>query len=123
MKTDRLTLLIAPADKAAIAARAQALGLPVSEYVRRASDAYDPADAELLEQLRALVPQLHAAAEAMRADIAAALDAAAQTDVFMATRDERRAAVVRELEADPSINWAGIQRVLGLDALAGRRAA
>jgi isopropylmalate/homocitrate/citramalate synthase len=123
MKTDRLTLLIAPAEKAAIAARAEALGLPLSEYVRRASEAYDPADAELLEQLRALVPQLHAAAADMRADIAAALDAAAQTEAFLATRDKRRADLIRELEADPSINWAGIQRVLGLDALAGRMAA
>ena len=39
----------------------------------------------------------------------------------MATRDARRQAVIRELEADPAINWAGIQRVFGLDALAAAK--
>ena len=75
MKTDRLTLLIAPADKGAIAARADALGISVSELMRRGALSYDPDDADMLARLKVLVPELHAAAREMRADIAEALAA------------------------------------------------
>ena len=67
MKTDRLTLLISPEDKAAIAARAAALNMPVSELVRRAAADYDPEGAAHLEELRTLLPALNALADQIEA--------------------------------------------------------
>ena len=61
MKTERLTLLVSPSDKAAIAARAAALNMSVSELVRRATRDYDPEEEALREELEALLPAFNAA--------------------------------------------------------------
>ncbi|KPF65902.1 hypothetical protein IP88_13140 [alpha proteobacterium AAP81b] len=82
-KTARLTVLLAPADKAGIEARAAALKLSVGEFVRRAADAYDPAVDPAL--LAAMVDEYHATVTAMRDRVAAALDYAEARDA------ERRA--------------------------------
>jgi isoaspartyl peptidase/L-asparaginase-like protein (Ntn-hydrolase superfamily) len=123
MKTERMTLLIAPDDKAAIAARAEALGMSVSELVRQAAMGFDPEERAYLDALAALVPQLREAAGDMRNSLTRALDAAEETKKFMEDRPAYRAQVHAEISADPTINWPGIQHALGLDVLARSKAA
>ena len=113
MKTDRLTLLIAPADKAAITQRADALGLSVSELVRQAALAYDPQEERLKAELEALIPvaivsveRIEAAFDRMLADMAAH-----RNEMTWLQSDEHRAQVRREVEADPRIDWAHIERL------------
>lgn len=42
MKTARMTIVLDPADKARIEARARASAMSTGEYVRRASQSYEP---------------------------------------------------------------------------------
>jgi hypothetical protein len=123
MKTERMTLLIAPGDKAAIAERAEALGMSVSELVRQAAMGYDPEDQEYLKELAKLVPELREAAADMRDSLSRALGAAEETKSFLEDRSAYRAQVQAELSADPTVNWAGIQHVFGLDMMARSKAA
>lgn len=114
MKTERMTLLITPSDKEAIAARAESLGLSVSELVRRAAVDYDPDDRGHLVQLAALVPELRQAAAEMRASLATAFAAADETRAALAGRETYRDKLRRSMEADPAIDWPAIQRLFGL---------
>jgi acetyl-CoA carboxylase carboxyltransferase component len=123
MKTERMTLLIAPDDKAAIAERADALGMSVSELVRQAAMGFDPEDQAYLKELAKLVPELREAAIDMRESLSRALGAAEETKTFMEDRSAYRAQIHADLSADPSINWAGIQHVFGLDMMAREKAA
>ena len=107
MKTDRLTLLISPADKAAINARAEALGVSVSELVRRAALNFDPREAAAKAELEALLPELEGTIDR----ILATLDRmVAKADAHEARMDhfrspEYREEMRREVEADPRIDW------------------
>jgi hypothetical protein len=123
MKTERMTLLIAPVDKAAISARADALGISVSELVRQAALGYSPEERAEREELAALVPELKKAAKEMRESLSRAAAAAKETREFLGNRAARKAEIVEALESDPNINWAGIQQIFGLNQLMQDRAA
>lgn len=51
MRSERLTILITPDEKATLTARAEAVGLSASEFVRRAVEAFDGASDEALNSL------------------------------------------------------------------------
>jgi hypothetical protein len=107
MKTDRLTLLISPADKAAINARAETLGVSVSELVRRAALDYDPDEAAARAELEALLPQVTASVARIH-DIFDQIEAnSAQHREEMAYQrsDEYRAKLQAEIWSDPRIDW------------------
>ncbi len=71
-KTERLTVLLAPDDKRRIEQRARSLQLSVGEYVRRASQSYEPeVDAATLD---ALVEEWRSNVVHMRTVLADALD-------------------------------------------------
>lgn len=70
MKTERMTVLVTPEQKAAILARAASLGLSAGEMVRRAVESYEPSAASAAEDevvLNALADELFAAAKSARA--------------------------------------------------------
>jgi hypothetical protein len=69
MKTERMTVLVTPEQKAAILSRAQTLGVSAGEMLRRAVEAYDPAASRASEDetvLAALAAELLVAAKAAR---------------------------------------------------------
>ena len=76
MKSARMTILLTPAQKAAIRARAQALGVSTGEMVRRAVESYrtaakeTPSGSEAV--LNALADELFAAAKEAKSALAAA---------------------------------------------------
>jgi hypothetical protein len=113
MKTDRLTLLISPADKAAINARAEMLGISVSELVRQAALGYDPEEARAKEELEALLPDFHAAVDRMNATFDRMLAKAEAHDREMERLQspEYREEVRRHLEANPDVDWDWIAKV------------
>lgn len=115
MKTERLTLLVSPADKAAIAARAAALNMSVSELVRRATLEYDPEEEAMREELEALVPEFLAAVERIQDSFDRMLERSEEFDRKMAElrSPEYREKVRQELASDPSINWDFIARLRG----------
>jgi len=70
MKTERMTVLVTPEQKAAILARASSLGLSAGEMVRRAVESYQPSAANAAEDevvLNALADELCSAANSARA--------------------------------------------------------
>jgi hypothetical protein len=107
MKTDRLTLLIKPADKAAINARAEALGISVSELIRRAALDYEPDEDALKAQIEAILPEVETAIGRMHAtfDRIQANSAAHREEMARLQSPEYREQVQRELWADPRIDW------------------
>lgn len=115
MKTDRLTLLISPADKAAINARAEALGISVSELIRRAVIDYAPEDAAAREELEALLPEAEAAtgriAERLDRTIAKVEEAERRWAHYAS--EDYRDQVRREVLTDPSINWELVRALFG----------
>jgi hypothetical protein len=113
MKTDRLTLLISPADKAAINARAESLGVSVSELVRKAALEYDPGEAEAREEVEALLPEFRASISNMHASferIVARLDEGERVRAEMET-PEYRARIQQQLADDPSIDWDRVRSI------------
>lgn len=68
VKTERLTVLISPEEKAALVARAKGLGLSAGEMIRRAALEYRPAQeaAESELVLNALADELITAAKEAR---------------------------------------------------------
>ena len=113
MKTDRLTLLISPADKAAINARAELLGISVSELVRQAALGFDPEEAEAKAELESILPEFKAAIERMDATFDRMLDKAAthEREMERLRSPEYREQVRRDLEANPDIDWDWIAKV------------
>lgn len=107
MKTDRMTLLIAPVDKAAIVARAAALNLSVSELVRQAALGYDPEEISAKAELEALLPEFEQAVDNILATLDRMLAKADAHDVEMQRlrSPDYREQVRREVEADPRIDW------------------
>ena len=73
MKTERMTILVTPEQKAAITARAESLGLSAGEMLRRAVETYSgdpkPGSEDLLN---ALADELFAAAKSARAALSSA---------------------------------------------------
>ncbi len=120
MKTDRMTLLIAPEDKAAIAARAAALHLSVSELVRRAALDYDPAAAHQLDELRAVLPDFLTAVDNIGATLDRMLERsdAHAAEMQRLQSPEHRAQVRREIAADPDIDWQRFRALFGVEEAA-----
>mgnify|MGYP000258715170 CR=1 FL=1 len=122
MKTDRLTLLISPVDKAAINARASMLGISVSELVRKAALDYDPDEAAAREEVEALLPEFRASITNMHASFERMIDRLDEGDRrrdLMET-PEYRARIQQQLANDPSIDW---DRVRAVFDVAHRKAA
>lgn len=115
MKTERLTLLVSPGDKAAIAARAAALKMSVSELVRRATLGYDPEEEAAREELEALLPAFNSAVANIETNINAILESQDRFEERMAylRSDEYREQVRRELAEDPTIDWTAVRRLFG----------
>ena len=111
MKTDRLTLMVSPADKAAINARATSLGISVSELVRKAALDYDPGEEVMKAELEALLPEVEAAIERMHAtfDRIEANSEAHRREMEHLRSPEYREQVQREVWADPNIDWEWIR--------------
>lgn len=115
MKTERLTLLVTPDDKALIAERAAGLGVSTSEFVRRAVELFDGDDILALEELATLLPELNAMADRIEATAGQQAEAAARVEAERAyyRSDEYREEVHRQLLADPSIDWDRARAVFG----------
>jgi hypothetical protein len=113
VKTERLTLLVAPADKAAIAARAAALDMSVSELVRQAALGYDPEEAAAKAELEALLPQFEQGIDNILAtlDRMLARSDAHEAEMRRLQSPEYREQVRREVAADPSIDWDWIAKL------------
>lgn len=124
MKTDRLTLLISPADKAAINARAETLGISVSELVRRAALDYDPEEADARAELEALLPQVEAAVARMHAtfDRIEANSERHRREMEWLRSPEFQEQLRQEVWSDPRIDWDWIEAVRA-GALHGKAAA
>ncbi|QXQ06513.1 hypothetical protein KX816_20610 [Sphingosinicellaceae bacterium] len=72
MKSARLTMMLEPEDKQRIETRARGLGVSTGEFVRRASQSYEPdIDPETLDRL---VVEFEANTRAMRETLRAAND-------------------------------------------------
>jgi hypothetical protein len=115
MKTDRMTLLISPADKAAIAARAAAFNMSVSELVRRAALGYDPLEAAELAELEAILPEFLAAVDNIGVTLDRMLERsdAHAREMQRLQSPEYRDEVRREIESDPSIDWDRLRTLFG----------
>lgn len=88
LATERVVVLMTPADKRALEDKAKAAGVSVGELVRRAVGAYDPAGEES-EQVEAVLRHI----KRMGDEILAGLDAAtAQVRATRAYLAERRGA-------------------------------
>lgn len=113
MKTDRLTLLISPAEKAAINARAETLGVSVSELVRRAALDYDPDEAAARAELEALLPQVTDSVARIHAtfDRIEANSARHREELAYLRSDEYRAKLQQDVWADPRLDWDWITAV------------
>lgn len=113
MKTDRLTLMVSPADKAAINARASSLGISVSELVRQAALGFDPEEAAAKAELEALMPEFERAIDRILATLDRILANGEAHDAEMARlrSPEYRDQIAREVEADPRIDWDWIAKL------------
>ena len=107
MKTDRLTLLISPADKAAINGRAESLGISVSELVRQAALDYDPEEAGVREEIEALLPEVEAALERIHAsfDRIEANSERHRVEMERMRSPEYRDELQQQVWSDPRIDW------------------
>lgn len=97
MKTDRMTLLVTPDEKAELAARANALGISASELVRRALDSYDPDLDEAAVQ--ELADELAQAAARMEKKLDDCLATVAATRKTLADKEGLKAAAQADVEA------------------------
>jgi antitoxin component of RelBE/YafQ-DinJ toxin-antitoxin module len=120
VKTERLTLLINPAEKAQITARAEGLGISVSELVRRAVAGYVPEETAAREELEALLPEAEAATARIleRLDRTIANVEAAEQRWTHYESDEYRHRVREEVLNDPAINWDMVRLLFGGEAKA-----
>lgn len=115
MKTERLVMLVTPADKAALSARAAAFGISVSELVRQAALDYDPEEAAARAELEAFMPDFNAMVDDIHASfdrMVARLEAGEATRTAMDT-PQYRARVREQLLDDPGIDWDAARRVFG----------
>lgn len=107
MKTERMVLLVTPAEKARINAEAAKLGVSGSEYIRKLIGLLDAEDVKELEELGALMPVFAAAIDSMQATLARTADSLeeAQREWAYQGSEEYRAKVRDEVLADPTIDW------------------
>lgn len=102
MKTDRLTLLVTPDEKAEIGARADAMGISTSELVRRAVRSYDP---ELdTDAVQTLADELALVVKGTEKKVDAALAQLSRFEAFFADPDARRAEAQAALERE-ELEW------------------
>jgi hypothetical protein len=115
MKTERMTLLISPADKAAIAARAEGLGMSVSELVRTAALDFDPGEAAARAEVEALLPEFRSTVKNIHESferMIERLDASEQRHIEMDS-PEYREVVRQRLANDPNLDWDRARAVFG----------
>ena len=86
--TERVTVLMTAAEKAALEGKAKEIGVSVGEFVRRSVDSFDPAQGADLGQLAALASELVQS----NAEAAAALDKALETIAATRAQLDGRAA-------------------------------
>jgi uncharacterized protein (DUF1778 family) len=115
MKTDRLTLMVSPADKAAINARATSLGISVSELVRQAALGFDPEEVTAKAELEVLMPEFEGAVDRILASLDRMLAKGETHEAEMARlrSPEYREQVRCDVEADPRIDWEWIAKLRG----------
>jgi phage shock protein A len=88
--TERIPLLVTPAQKALFARKAKASKLTVNEFVRRAAEAYDPSDND--EALIRLVAQVKQTTHEATTALDAALKACAESNRRIAGMEAAHAA-------------------------------
>lgn len=125
MKTERMVLLVTPEEKAAIAAKAERLGISTSAFVRRAVDLIDADDLLAMEELAALAPQLTALANRLERDRDQAAEQARVREERAAyyRSDAYRDEVRREVLNDESIDWPAVRAMFGFAGAGSDRAA
>jgi hypothetical protein len=79
MKTERMTFVMTPEDKAEITKRAFELEIPASELIRRAVDRYEPDDDVDEKVLLRIAEELEGSAKATERKLDDALAAVRQT--------------------------------------------
>jgi len=91
MKTQRVTLLVSPADKRRFKSLADDRGVSVSEFIRQAVDAYNSnvVSIEETRELAMLTKEMRQALPAMRKSLRGAI---ASTNRALANIDARRSA-------------------------------
>jgi hypothetical protein len=124
MKTERMVLLVTPAEKADIAAKAARLGVSVSEFVRRATELFDAEDLVAMEELTQLVPELNAMADRIESRQAewATKEAEFQRELARLRSPDYREQVRREVLTDERINWDAVGEMFGFAQPHGRAA-
>ena len=93
MKTERITILVTPAQKQAISAKAKRLNVSAGEVIRRAVESYRHNNEELV--LNALADELARAVKEARHALKDALAETRRTIEYFATKaksEQRRAA-------------------------------
>ena len=88
LATERVTVLMTPAEKDALEAKARSAGVSVGEFVRRSVDSFDPEAAAELVQLAALAAEL----ERSNSEASAALDRALASIAVTRSQLDRRPA-------------------------------
>jgi len=88
--TERIPLLVTPAQKALFARKAKASKLTVNEFVRRAAEVYDPSDDD--DALIRLVAQVKQTTHEATTALDAALKACAESNRRIATMEAAHAA-------------------------------
>jgi hypothetical protein len=88
--TERIPLLVTPAQKALFAKKAKASKLTVNEFVRRAAEVYDPGDDD--EALLRLVAQVKQTTSEANAALQAALVSCASSAARIADMEAALAA-------------------------------
>lgn len=115
MKTDRLTLLISPAEKAALSARAEALGVTVSELMRQAAMRFDPAQDDEIATLHALTTELSDQMGRLRGKLDTAFEEAERTRLHIAVRETAADEARERIGAGSPVDWSGIRDLFGFD--------
>lgn len=115
MKTERMVLLVTPADKNRINAEAAKLGVSGSEYVRRAIALLDADDVRSAEELALLAPELTAMADRLETTFAEFREQEKVREERWAYLDssEYRECVRQEVLNDPTIDWARMRALFG----------
>lgn len=102
MKTERMTFVMTPEDKAKITGRAAKMHIPASELIRRAVDSYDP-DVEG-DEIQMLAGELKAVVDATDRKLDTALSRLAAFEAYFAQRDDLRLQVRAEV-ATSGLKW------------------
>ena len=117
MKTERMVLLVTPAEKARINAEAGKLGVSASEYIRRLVDLLDADDVRAAEELALLAPELTAMADRLDATFAdfRAQETLREERWAYVASPEYREAIRQEVLNDPAVDWDRMRTLFGGD--------